>query len=60
LGFQEEALAVYRGRVPIRAEWRAAEGERPAVARPSLTIQACDDRRCLAPEEVRLELPFAR
>jgi len=60
LAFQEEPLAVYQGRVPIRARWRPVAGAEPAVAKLGLAVQACDDRRCLAPEEVLLELALGR
>ncbi len=53
-----ERLSVYAGtvaiRVPLTAAADAPPGRVPAVAR--VRFQACDDRRCLAPEVV--ELPF--
>ena len=30
---------------------------RPAIVRLAITVQACDDERCLKPEELVLELP---
>ncbi|MGH9380190.1 MAG: thioredoxin domain-containing protein [Thermoanaerobaculia bacterium] len=59
LGFQDEPLAVYQGRVPILARLAADEVRPPAIAPLSLTIQACDDQKCLAPEDLALEVPLA-
>ncbi len=56
LGFQDEPLAVFQGTVPIRATVEVEGPARPRVARLSLTIQACDDKKCLQPEELALEL----
>jgi hypothetical protein len=54
-----ERLSVYAGRVTIRVAIQAdaglASGRIPGVAR--VRFQACDDKRCLAPEQV--ELSFA-
>jgi uncharacterized protein YyaL (SSP411 family) len=54
-----ERMPVYAGkvtiRVPIRAEPGVLSGRAAAVAR--IRFQACDDKRCLAPEQV--ELTFA-
>ncbi|HMI31717.1 MAG TPA: DUF255 domain-containing protein, partial [Candidatus Limnocylindrales bacterium] len=54
-----ERLSVYAGRVtvrvPIRTEPGLPPGRAPIIAR--LRFQACDDKRCLAPEQV--ELSFA-
>lgn len=56
LGFQDEPLAVYQGRFPIRARL-AGDGGPPAGVVPlSLTVQACDDRKCLPPEDLLLEV----
>ncbi|MGH7860047.1 MAG: protein-disulfide reductase DsbD domain-containing protein, partial [Candidatus Binatia bacterium] len=52
LGFQKEPLAVYQGRATIRA---ALTPDSSALAsRLALTIQACDDRKCLRPETLLL------
>lgn len=60
LGFQNEPLAVYQGRFPIRARL-AGDGGQPAGIVPlSLTVQACDDRKCLPPEDLSLEVPPVR
>jgi len=54
-----ERLSVYAGKVTIRVAIQAdaglTPGRVPGVAR--LRFQACDDKRCLAPEQV--ELSFA-
>ena len=57
LGFQEEPLAVYQGSVLIRGTIVTAGVGRPSIARLSLTIQACDDEKCLKPEDLTIELP---
>ncbi len=57
LGFQEELLSLYDGKVRIQAELKP-------LAKPSrilplqLSLQACNDRVCLPPEEVVLRLPI--
>jgi len=54
-----EKLPVYRGKVtiqvPIQVDAGLETGRLPGVAR--VRFQACDDKRCLAPEQV--ELRFA-
>jgi len=54
-----EKLSVYAGKVTIRVAIQTGRGLRPGrlpgVAR--IRFQACDDKRCLAPEQ--LELRFA-
>ena len=51
-----EKLPVYTGRVtirvPIQADPSAPRGKTPLVAR--VRFQSCDDKRCLAPEQVEL------
>jgi hypothetical protein len=51
-----ERLSVYTGkatiRVPITADAALPAGRLPGVAR--VRFQACDDKRCLAPEQVEL------
>src|SRR5439155_10023296 len=53
-----ERLSVYAGkvvvRVPIRAEPGAPNGRAPIIAR--IRFQACDEKRCLNPEQVELSL----
>jgi len=58
LGFQDEPLAVFQGTVPIRTTIEADGGGRPPVARLRLTVQACDDEKCLKPEDLTLEVPM--
>ncbi len=57
LGFQQEPLAVYQGSVQIRGTISAGGALRPAIARLSVTIQACDDEKCLKPEDLLVEVP---
>ena len=40
--------------MPLRAEAGLPAGRAPIVAR--IRFQACDDKRCLAPEQVELNL----
>ncbi|BCX82327.1 conserved hypothetical protein [Methylomarinovum caldicuralii] len=46
-------LSLYQGRVELR--FRANLGQGPLPLK--LRLQACDDRQCLAPEAVRLQVP---
>ena len=56
LGFQSEALSLYKGKV--RIEIKVSEGARPGHLLPlQLGIQACNDKICLPPETVRLGVP---
>ena len=56
--FEDKPLSVYDGRVSILALVRLGdeefEGDQPVVGH--LTFQACDDRSCLPPETLSLEL----
>lgn len=56
LGFQDEPLAVYQGRFPIRARLAGGGGPPAGIVPLSLTVQACDDRKCLPPEDLLLEV----
>ncbi len=60
LGFQAEPLRVYQGRVRLAAdlEGTAASSAGPVVS-VRLRFQACDDKVCLRPEEMVLEVPAA-
>ena len=58
LGFQPEPLSVYQGGVQIQGTIVANGAGRPAIARLSLTIQACNDEMCLKPETLMIELPI--
>ena len=60
LGFQSEPLAVYQGRVTLGADAIVDRDAPPLAARLTLTVQACDEQKCLRPEELLLELPVAR
>ena len=56
LGFQDEPLNVFQGDVTLKA--RAIPGNSGfGVVLLRLKIQACDDRVCLKPEELVLEIP---
>jgi uncharacterized protein YyaL (SSP411 family) len=46
LGFAEDVVSVYSGRVRLEGEIEVRAGETPAVR---LTYQPCDDSRCLVP-----------
>ena len=60
LSFQDEPLAVYQGEVRLSARVTPGGDEGPAsVVSVRLKIQACDDRVCLRPEELVLEVPAA-
>ena len=57
LGFQQEPLAVFEGRIRLSGRLRSDDGGRIVPAR--LSIQACSDEVCLRPEELYLEVPAA-
>ena len=60
LGFQDEPLSVYEGDVTLDLAIGRSEGTPglAPIAEIRLQIQACDDRRCLAPETLVLEVPM--
>ena len=60
LGFQDEPLSVFRGDAEIQATVDAKPGSHPEVLRLGLTLQACDDEKCLEPETLSLELARPR
>ncbi len=55
LGFQADPLSVFQGTTTIEADVESPE-ELLAI-RLDLTVQACNDRQCLKPETLTLELP---
>jgi len=59
LGFQSEPLAVYQGRVRIRATIEDHPGGDTAIAwlPAELRLQACSDIQCLPPETLSLQVP---
>ncbi|MGE0641586.1 MAG: DUF255 domain-containing protein [Thermoanaerobaculia bacterium] len=59
LGFQAEPLAVYVGEARIRTSVTVEESLDPLVIHLSLTLQACDENRCLRPEELAFEVAVA-
>jgi hypothetical protein len=61
LAFQQEPLAVYRDSVVLSGDLLAArEAPRPRQLAARLRFQACDDRACLQPETLLLELALPR
>jgi hypothetical protein len=60
LGFQEEPVSVFQGDFAIRADIETADAPETGavvIVRIELTLQACDDEKCLRPETLTLELP---
>ncbi|MFQ6098400.1 MAG: DUF255 domain-containing protein, partial [Armatimonadota bacterium] len=59
LPFEDEPLSVYDGEVWIRIAADVSDDAPPGPTklRVSVRFQACDDRRCLAPKTLRLEVP---
>jgi hypothetical protein len=58
LGFQSEALALYEGHVRLTARLKpSANAAESPLLRIKLRLQACDDRICLPPENVVLQVP---
>lgn len=59
--FSQQPLAVYEGsvvvRLPLRAEASAAKGTRTLRAR--VRYQPCNDRECLQPRTVEVNIPVA-
>ena len=57
LGFQSEALALYEGsvRVTVRLRQNESSPDSPPL-RIKLRLQACDDKICLPPENVDLQV----
>lgn len=57
--FNQQPLAVYEGsvtvRLPLRAEASAAKGSRSLRAR--VRYQPCNDRECLPPQTVEVDIP---
>ncbi|MDA8016534.1 MAG: DUF255 domain-containing protein [Thermoanaerobaculia bacterium] len=59
LGFQEEPLAVFQGSFTIHGVVKRVEETGPVVP-VRLSVQACDERKCLRPEELTLEIPWPK
>ena len=57
LGFQAEPLAVFVGKVRIRTSVQLDRSGDSRVVHLSLTLQACDEKKCLRPEELVFDLP---
>ena len=61
LGFQQESLALHENTVTLQAELKQRgdqHAEQGLVLPIKLSLQACDDRICLAPESLDLGLPL--
>jgi len=52
-----ETLAVYSGQVALTAHWKKTPTAQGAL-RLLVQYQACDDRRCLPPAELRYNMPL--
>jgi uncharacterized protein YyaL (SSP411 family) len=59
LGFQSEELALYEGNVQLTATLANTQDDTPALPllRVKIRLQACDDRICLPPEDVIMQVP---
>jgi uncharacterized protein YyaL (SSP411 family) len=60
LGFSDEKLSVYDGTIWVEARMKVKEekGMKKQALRFKLRFQACNDRFCLPPETVVVEVPF--
>lgn len=57
LGFQPEPISLYTGEVVIEADIEAVEEASPGFTLPlEVRLQACDERVCLPPEQIRLRV----
>ncbi len=58
LGFSDEAVAVYEGRTVIGVALTVAEstGLGPKTVKATLRYQACNDKQCLGPAKLPLEI----
>jgi uncharacterized protein len=63
LGFQRDPLALYRGKLLIETTFEPEDAGEDAGGSPpialNLRLQACNDRLCLPPENLGLEVPSA-
>ncbi|HHQ13937.1 MAG TPA: thioredoxin domain-containing protein [Chromatiales bacterium] len=60
LGFSEDELALYEKRVRISLPAQRSEaGPAAAIVPVSVELQACDDSRCLPPEQHVLNIPVS-
>ena len=59
MSFQDEPLLVYHGRERLVARLEGGAETAAKVVPVRLRIQACNDRVCLRPEELVLEVPTA-
>ncbi|MGE3822003.1 MAG: protein-disulfide reductase DsbD domain-containing protein, partial [Isosphaeraceae bacterium] len=55
-----EAVALYEGEVPLRAKVRIDPAAKPGALTLKFTVayQACDDRACLAPARLSVDVPI--
>ncbi len=57
LGFQKGILALYEGNILLRAKLlKTGKSNRPIPIK--IKLQACDDKICLPPEKITLQVPF--
>ncbi len=56
LGFSQKPLALYEGEIEITGQLVAAEAPKTSPVFMTLTIQACNEQICLAPEQVKFRL----
>jgi hypothetical protein len=58
LQFQDEDLALYQGDISLRANLSPATARTPEpLLRLILKLQACDEKVCLPPERLQLQIP---
>ncbi len=59
LGFQSEELALYEGNISLQAAVSSRiPSQEGAMLRLNLRLQACDDKICLPPELLELQIPL--
>jgi hypothetical protein len=58
LGFQDEDLALYEGNISLGATLSpGSDSQSNALLRLTLQLQACDEKVCLPPERLQLQIP---
>ena len=57
LGFQRETLSLYENRIQLEAKLSQTGGDNRPLSL-LLKLQACDDKICLPPEQLRLNVPM--
>jgi len=58
LGFQSEALSLFEGKIELSAAWpdSTQQSAIPSLKNVQLTLQACNEKTCLAPETLVLSV----